>query len=238
MKIFSKKLLLYTSLLLVLSCGGGGDDSGGGTPPPAAVPDPSATSLIFPENNTECNEGVNLNDTQSTVTFRWENSENTDSYQVNLRNLNTNNISRANFDINEGAITIARGTPYEWFVVSMAEGTNVTASSPTERFFNQGPGIENFAPFPAQVINPTRGANLSTRTMVTLEWNGTDIDSDMLEYDVIFGTDQNPSEILDTITETTFDVNVNPGTTYFWAIVTRDSANNTSSSEVFQFLIQ
>jgi len=87
MKIISKKLLFYLSALLILSCGGG-DDSGGGTPtipPPAAIPDPSATSLIFPENNTECNEGVVVNDTQSTVTFRWENSQNTDSYEVNIR---------------------------------------------------------------------------------------------------------------------------------------------------------
>jgi len=76
---------------LMLSCGGGSDDT---TSEPEPVMPPLATTLIFPENNTECNEGEIISDTESRVTFRWNASEFTDSYIVHLTNLNTN-VSRS-----------------------------------------------------------------------------------------------------------------------------------------------
>ncbi len=81
---FIPKLLLTGCAIVLLSCGGDGDggDDGGGDPNP--VPAPLATTLIFPDNNEECTEGEVINPTQSRVVFEWNDSQNTDSYQVNL----------------------------------------------------------------------------------------------------------------------------------------------------------
>lgn len=234
---FIYKIAMLSSLFII-SCGGGSDDAPTAPIPQPMVADPKATTLIFPGDNTECNEGVVIDALTSRVTFQWNASEDTDSYQVNLRNISTNASATSTVSTEEAAITLDRGTPYEWFVTSKATGTNVTADSPKFKFYNQGPGIENYAPFPAEVLSPTRGADVTNSAgAVTLEWKGTDIDNDIASYEVFFGTTESPTESLGTTTEETFDVTVSSGTIYYWRIVITDSQGNTSQSEVFEFTV-
>ncbi len=235
--------LLFLSLLFI-ACGGG--DSGGGNDDPMSgnddvdpVPAPSAVLLIFPEDDTECNTGVVVNDAQSDVTFEWNASQNTDSYEINIVNLNTANSQSANASTNEATVRIERGTPYEWFVISKADGTDETATSERWRFYNEGPGVENYAPFPAEAISPPRGANLDTGTIVvTLEWSASDVDGDIVEYEVFFGTDETPTNSIGETSETSIEeVSVTSNTTYYWKVNVFDSQGNTSTSEVFQFRV-
>ncbi len=224
------------SSLFIISCGGG-DDSPSPTPS-QVVPDPKATTLIFPEDNTECNEGVVVDELTSRVTFQWNASEDTDSYVLSIRNMSTNQTSTTAVSAVESDVTIARGTPYEWFIISKATGTSVTAESPKFKFYNQGPGIENYAPFPVEALNPIRGADVNNSSgTVTLEWDGTDIDDDIAEYEVFFGTDETPTESLGTTTEVTMVVAVTIGTIYYWRVITTDAHGNTSQSEVFEFKV-
>ncbi|MEL6917800.1 MAG: hypothetical protein AAFO99_08725 [Bacteroidota bacterium] len=232
MKIIYKIALL--NVLFLVACGGGGDDS---PEPPPPVPAPSATTLIFPEDNTECNEGQIINDTQSSVTFRWNASQNTDSYEVVIRDLNNGNITRRSVTATEAPIAILRGTPYAWSVISVANGTTETASSSESRFFNQGPGVENYAPFPALAVSPFRGETIASSTTVNLEWSGSDVDNDIISYEVFFGIDAEPITSLGSTEELTIDVSVTPGQIYFWRVITTDSAGNTSQSEIFQFRV-
>ena len=228
---------LCIAVMLLASCGGGGNGGSDNGPDPQPVPAPVAATLVFPDNNTECNEGVVVNDTQSRVTFQWNASQNTDSYEVNLKNLNTNNSSKNNSNTNSAAITIERGVPYEWFVVSSANGTTVTANSPTWKFYNQGPGIENYAPFPAEAVNPTRGATISTAGNIMLEWSGSDVDNDLTEFDIYFGTESDPDTLLGTTPQSTIEATVVSNEVYFWRVVSRDSQGNTSQSEIFEFQV-
>ena len=231
------KIALISSLFIV-SCGGGSDDSPTPPTPKQVVPDPKATTLIFPGDNTECNEGVVIDALKSRVTFQWNVSEDTDSYEVNIRNISTNVSTTSTVSSEETAITIDRGTPYEWFIISNATGTSVTASSAKFKFYNQGPGIENYAPFPAEVVSPTKGADVTNSGgTVTLEWKGTDIDNDIAAYEVFFGITESPTDSLGTTSETNFDVAVTAGTIYYWSIVISDVEGNTSQSEVFEFKV-
>ena len=64
---------------------------------------PSSATLIFPENNSECNEGKVISDTESIVNFRWEASQNTDRYLLNVKlvedgSIQTITSSKINFD--------------------------------------------------------------------------------------------------------------------------------------------
>ncbi|MFD2588419.1 hypothetical protein ACFSQJ_15895 [Croceitalea marina] len=226
--------------LVISSCSssssGGSDD----TPPPPVVTPPSAVTLVFPENNTECNEGVvsSTDITKSTVNFQWNASQNTDSYTVNLRNLNTNASFPTNSTTTSAQITIDRGTPYEWSVTSRATGVNETATSSAFKFFNEGPGIESHAPFPAEAISPSRGANLTATTTVNLEWEASDVDNDIASFEVFFGTETNPTTLVGNGPERNLDnIAVTSGTTYYWKIITSDRAENKSTSEIFQFRV-
>ena len=237
-------LLILALAITACSSSDGGNDDGPTPPPmggtdddPMVVPDPAAATLIFPEDDTECNEGVPINETESTVTFRWNESANTDSYAVSLTNLNDGQSFTTVANDNEAPITILRGTPYEWSVTSRANGTNVTAQSAVFRFYNEGPGIENYAPFPAEAINPTRGATLpSNTTSVRLEWSASDVDEDIEDYQIFFGPQGN-SISLGTTSDTNFEVLVSSGTIYEWSIEVRDSQENTSASETFLFRV-
>jgi hypothetical protein len=234
MKLTYKILLL--SLLIFSSCGGGDDSPPPEMQPMAVVPDPKATTLVFPQDNTECNEGDIIDALRSKVTFQWNVSEDTDSYEVNIRNITTNENITTSINTEDVDITIERGTPYEWFVISKAIGTTVTASSAKFKFYNQGPGIENYAPFPAEAVNPARGADVTNSGgTVTLEWKGTDIDDDITEYEVFFGTNETPTESLGTTSSESFDVTVAANSVYYWRIVISDTQGNTSQSEVFEF---
>ncbi|MBT8183395.1 MAG: hypothetical protein KJN76_01035 [Eudoraea sp.] len=233
--------LRYINILLMgvllVSCGGG-DSGGDPDPQPDPVAAPSAATLIFPDNNTECNEGDVVSDTQSRVTFQWNASQNTDSYEINIKNLNSNNTSKSNSNTNSADITIERGVPYEWFVVSKATGTAETASSATWKFYNQGPGIENYAPFPAEAVYPNRGASIDSSGPITLEWTASDVDNDLAEFDVYFGMEPDPVTLVETTAESTSEVTVASGETYYWRIISRDSQGNTSQSEIFEFLVE
>lgn len=232
--------LSYIFSFALLSCGGGGDDNTGGgddgdddTPPTAAAP--KAATLVFPDANTECNEGVVINDAQSEVDFKWDASADTDSYEVNILNLNTNQTKKSNSTTNSKVIAIDRGTPYEWFVISKATGTTETATSAKRRFYNQGAGVENYAPFPAEVVNPERGTTIATTTSVALEWTASDVDNDIESYEILFGTSTEPTTSLGTTTTNTMDATVASGSVYYWRVITTDSQGNSSDSEIFEF---
>lgn len=240
MKYFNKitKFLFALTCTLIISCGGGGDD-GPTTPtpptPPDAVTPPGISTLIFPDDDEECTEGEILNDTQSSVTFEWNASTNTDSYEINLTNLNTDATARIISSTNSTPITLLRGIPYEWFVISKASGTVETAQSVTWRFYNAGEGVSNYAPFPATAVAPARGLSVTSTGSIALEWSGSDVDNDITEYEVFFGINTLPATSIGITTETSISAEVIAGTTYYWRVITKDSGNNTSSSEIFEF---
>ena len=227
--------LLSASLALLTACGGG---DGGEDPQPQQVPPPQAATLIFPENNTTCFEGEAISPSISRVTFRWNESEHTDTYELHVRNLNTNMESSQNPSINEATLTLPRGTPFQWYVISRSLSNNQTATSATWRFYNEGPGITNYAPFPAEAVYPDRGAYIGVPGSLTLEWAGADADGDISAYEVFFGTAPEADTAAGTTSETTLTVNVSAGQTYYWKVLTRDTAGNSSESEIFEFRVQ
>lgn len=240
MKIY--KILIIGILHLGFSSCGGGDSSSDDIPPVEPSPEvlaPTPATLIFPENNTECNEGVvsSSDETKSTVPFEWNAGQNTDSYEINLKNLETNGTQKSTSTSTEKDIIIDRGVPYEWFVVSKASGTNETATSPVFVFYNQGPGLENYAPFPATAVNPKRGSSVPNSATIILEWSASDLDEDITSFEILFGTLESPENSLGTTEETTIQTDISPGNTYYWQIITKDANENSSNSEIFNFQV-
>jgi hypothetical protein len=224
-----KKISFILLLFLSLSCSNESVDQN---------TNPVAASLIFPDNNQECNQGVDvIGTTQSTVTFRWASTINTDSYDVVTKNLDSQNITTHTSLINELPITIEKGTPYSWYVISKETDNLVTAQSETWKFYNAGDPIESYAPFPADLVAPTMGANFTGGTSQILSWQGSDIDNDIISYDVYFDINSPPILLEGNTVSTNMSVTTTPNT-YYWRVETKDSQGNTSQSEIFQFKVE
>lgn len=230
-----RNFFISISIAIVFSCSSGGGDNG---PDPTPVTPPTAATLVFPLNNSECTQGTNVTSTQSTITFDWSDSANTDSYQLVLKNLETQNISNYNSTVSEKDIAIAKGTPFSWYVISKSNNTTQTAQSPTWKFYNAGEAVSSYTPFPADLISPVMGSSFDpVTTKVTLKWEGNDLDNDISGYDILFGTANPPSSNPETTTSTEIEVTVVSGNTYYWRVITKDSQNNSSNSEIFQFKV-
>ncbi|WP_394748204.1 hypothetical protein [Spongiimicrobium salis] len=230
-------ILICVLVLLVfigLSCSGDSEE----TPslPPTTPTIPAAASLVFPENNTECNEGIIRSATESTVNFRWEAAENADSYQVNLRDLRTEEVRLLNSTTTNLDITILRGNPYAWSVISRSNSNSATTESEVFQFYNAGEPLANFTPFPAEAIHPRIGSSLPQGS-IGLEWNASDIDNDISSYRVFLSTENPPTTQIAETTASTTSITINTPGVYFWTITTMDSQGNASQSQSFQFRI-
>tara|TARA_R110002012_G_C11671404_1_gene613130 strand:+ start:5846 stop:6532 length:687 start_codon:yes stop_codon:yes gene_type:complete len=225
-----RNIIWLSILVLLVSCGG--DDG----PPPA----PEGAALIFPEENSECTTGTDINQTSTQVTFRWMASNNTENYTLSVTNLNTNvpqNISTAS---TSASLTITKGTPYAWSVTSRNSNSDQVASSPTWLFYNAG-SQTTYAPFPAQLVNPLSGATvqMDIANEVLLEWSGADVDNDIESFEVFFSETNPPTTSVGITNASAMEipVGVESGNVYYWRVVTTDLEGNTSISGVFDFRV-
>ena len=120
--------LYILSFVLIVSCSAE-DDSGTSTPPPTTqqppptptpqVPAPGKSGLSAPENNEICYEGEEVDDTNSSVTFSWEASSDTDSYDLQITNQETSQTkTESGITSTSKAVTLATDVSYSWKVVS------------------------------------------------------------------------------------------------------------------------
>jgi hypothetical protein len=225
---------LLIGYVLVLSCGK--KDTQEPIPPVPVPQAPAAAVLTFPLQNEECTAGVVVSSTQSTIPFSWNSAENAESYEVHVKNLeNGISLSQSTMQTSLG-LTLNRNTPYSWYIVSKSSKSATATTSATWKFYNSGPGKTTYAPFPAEIVSPAMGQKLSAVEKITLDWNGNDVDEDILNYDVYFGSSQSPALFKEKVLESILhEVNVNPNTTYYWKVITRDKEGNSSDSGVFMF---
>ncbi|CAM4239753.1 hypothetical protein ZORO111903_09275 [Zobellia roscoffensis] len=229
------KPTMWLLLLVVMTACPGSKDDG---PEEGDMGDPGSVSLVFPENNSECTEGNTVNDQQSAITFQWQTSENADSYEVNVKNLENGDTQVTESLSNEATLTLNSNTPYEWYVTTSSEDSETAPKSAIWKFYNAGEGVINYAPFPAEAFYPKRGATISANSSVALEWKGDDVDDDITEFEVFFGTETTPSTSLGGSAQNKMNVNIASGNTYYWQVKTVDGAGNTSISEIFNFKVE
>lgn len=231
-----KKDFLILPLLLVLSaCGGGGGKKPNVTP---ASP-PSAVTLTAPAQNTVCLTGQVISNTQSSVTFIWNASANTNSYDLLIKNLITSVTTTTNTTQTQSTVTLARGVPFSWHVVSKSNLISTTAESDTWKFYNSGPGTVTYAPFPAEITAPVYGAAVASNSgTVNLTWTGSSPGNLALTYDIYFGATTTPALLKGGVTDMFLNnVTVLTGTTYYWKVISKDAAGNTSDSGIYTFSV-
>jgi len=220
--------VIIFSLATLISCGGG---DGGEDPAADAL---GKAVLISPLNEEECNQGNIISNTQSTVTFEWNAAKNATRYTVLVINLNDNSTKELNTEKLTVSGDLLRGVPYSWRVIAKKSGSRDFNESETWRFFNAGEAIESYAPFAASLVEPTMGSIIETST--TLSWTGSDVDNDIDSYDVYLSKTNPPTTLKGNTTDTTIDTGaLDANSVYYWRVITKDKAENSSQSTVFQF---
>jgi len=227
-----KSFPLFLITLLLVGCGGKKNNP---------KPLPMAASLVIPAPNEVCVSGSILSATESTVLFKWEAGANADSYEIVLKNLLTFATTTQNTTQTQIALTLLRNTPFSWYVISKSSTSDETAQSDIWKFYNSGPGIVTYAPFPAEITSPTLGELVTAANNTTsLAWTGSSVaPGTIVNYDIYFGTTNSPPLAYSTITASSLsNVTVALGNTYYWRVITRDINGNTSDSGLYQFEVK
>lgn len=202
---------------------------------PIVIPAGKA-ALTLPAQNAVCNTGTNITTTQSTVLFVWGAAAQADSYDLTFKNLLTGISTSQHTSATQLAVALSLNSPYSWSVTANASASNTTAASETWKFYNSGPGITTYAPFPAELLTPTYGQQISTGTL-NFTWKGSSVNTAAtFTYDLYLGTASKPPVYKTGITDSFINtVSVNPSTTYYWKIITHDSQGSTSESGTYNF---
>lgn len=229
-----RTFLIFSMLLLLLSCHKDDPD------PDMIINNPTEAILVFPYENSECNEGTNITVTESTVLFEWRAAENTDEYELILFDLSSEKQSSYVAIESKIPIVLQRGTPYAWYVISRSDKSDSTATSEIWKFYNAGEEVESYAPFPAEIVAPLMAETItSVSGAIALDWNGSDVDNDIVGYDVYFGTTNPPDLFESNLQESEIvDVTVESDSIYYWSVTTKDAHGNSSDSGLFQFKVR
>ena len=202
--------------------------------------DPGVAILISPSNDETCLDGSSLNDSQSNVSFSWSAADNAISYEVVVSNLLTQSSQTYTANTNQTTIALTKAEPYSWRVKSIGEAGSTPAESELWKFYLACDAIINYAPFPAELITPRSGANVTPdiNSLVTLNWTCSDVDSDLTNYE-IYLDQTDATTLIETIDyqaqETSLEVEVENNTTYYWKIIALDANGNQSNSGVYAF---
>jgi len=223
-------LVLFSGLLIAAGCSSNKKSN--------PIPPPQQALLVFPALNALCNQGTPVAAGESSVTFKWNNGANADSYELNIKNLLNGAVTTQSATGTQLPVTLAENTPYSWWVVSRSDKSILTATTDPWKFYNSGPGTVNYAPFPAELISPGSNQSVSASNgALTLSWKGSAVDSGVLTYDLYFGPASNPGLLKSGLMASQYGVMVSAGTIYYWKIVTRDANGNSSDSGVSEFSV-
>ena len=201
---------------------------------------PQTSNLLTPANNETCLDGASINDSQSNVNFSWTTAQNTISYEVIVTNLSTQSQQTFSSNLNQTTIALTKAEPYSWKVKSIGEAGSTPAVSEQWKFYLAGEEVVNYAPFPAELLSPRSGANVTpgVNNLITLNWTSTDVDGDLDRFEVYL--DQTDASILvESINyqadETSIEVEVENDSTYYWKVISIDANGNQSTSGIYAF---
>jgi hypothetical protein len=225
----SKRIIICLTLFILAGCKKGHND------PPA----PGKATLVFPAQNSACTTGTVVSTNQSTVTFTWNSSENTTSYDLVIKDLLTNNTSTQSTTATSLAVTLARNNPFSWYVVSHSDATDKTGQTDPWKFYNAGDGVVTYAPFPTEITSPAYGATVTaTGGTINITWKGSSISNNITGYNVYIGTTTTPSLFRANITDSFVNnVTVASNTTYYLRVVAVDSSGNFTDSGLYLFKV-
>lgn len=225
--------LIYATLLgcLMFSCGGG-DSSSDTTSTNTA---PSIPALTTPTNNKLC--------ISNAVSFEWNAStdaeKNPITYQIQIATDNqfTQIVKTTEGTSNYQSVTLNKGTAYYWRVKATDSKNASSNYSSSFSFYTEANAVANHLPFLPQLLQPEMSAFVNATT-ATLKWTASDVDtSDVLVYDVYFGTSNSPTaKVASNLTTPAWTTStLQPATNYYWKVVVKDNKGGETIGQIWNF---
>ena len=203
------------------------------------MPVPGTTTLSLPANNAACLQGTSASSTTASVSFAWRSSTNAASYQLVIKNLNTQASDTYTTKDTLYTASLAINAPYSWTITA----TNVSGKTNSDswKFYLSGAASSSFAPFAADLTSPMSGntiaSNGAASVQVTFQWTGSDPDNDIASYSLYLDNTNATTQVISSQTANTATQTLTSGKTYYWKIVTTDKVGNTSVSVINSFRI-
>lgn len=226
------KKIIYTLALssLVWSCGGGG-----GTTPLPVNHAPTVPALVYPTNNLLCIDNP--------VTCKWNASTDSDTgdvitYQIEVAENSAFTQGKQTFNGTSltQSVPLVEDVAYYWRVKA-TDGEDSSSYSSVYKFYTYGEGVLNHLPFSPELVSPVLNGVVQTAT-ATLQWTADDVDtSDILTYDLYFGTDPTLAAVTPTNQSTTSFVTptLSASTNYYWKIVVKDGKGGQTIGQIWNF---
>ncbi|OXB05595.1 SusE domain-containing protein [Flavobacterium pectinovorum] len=225
------KNFIYLSIisLLVSACGGGSDDPE--TPKNEA---PTVPTLVAPTDNKLC--------VDNTVSFQWNASSdaNNDAITYRVEVAKDNSFSQivktVEVATNNTSITLDKNTAHYWRIKATDSKGLSSIFSSTFKLYTSGEAVVNHLPFAPELVEPSINLVLTTAT-ATLQWKATDVDAtDVLSYDVYFGTTNPPTaKVSENTSSTSYAVTLEATKEYFWKVVVKDNKGGETIGQVWKF---
>jgi len=201
---------------------------------------PGQVALIFPEKNSECTTGQSLGANTSRVSFSWQASENTQTYELRVTNSTTQTTQTISTTTTTASLPLEKGIPFSWVVRSRNNQVEDIVSSAVWNFYNSG-SITSFAPFPAEILSPRMSEKVfkDINNEVVLSWSGSDLDEDIANFEIYLSTENPPGNLAATLgaNATEYKVAVSSSTVYYWSIITKDGEGNATKSGIYSFTV-
>lgn len=226
------KNFIYLSIvsLLFISCGGGDDPA----PTPVVTNSaPTMPTLVTPTDNKLC--------VDNTVAFQWNLSTDANkdpiTYQIQVAKDNTfSQIVRTVETSTVLTIALDKNTAYYWRIKATDSKGLSSDYSATYKFYTAGEAVINHLPFSPELVEPAVNTVFNTTT-ASLKWNASDVDAtDILVYDVYFGTVNPPtSKVSENTATKALDVTLQPAKEYFWKVVAKDNKGGETIGQTWKF---
>jgi len=224
------KNFIYLSIIGLLFSACGSDDPES----PAANEAPLVPTLVAPADNKLC--------VDNTVSFQWNVSTDVNNdvitYQIEVAKDNAFSqiVKTVEVATTTTSVGLDKNTAYYWRVKATDnKGLSSTFSS-TFKLYTSGEAVVNHLPFAPELVAPAINAALSI-TSANLTWNATDVDAtDVLTYDVYFGTANPPTiKVSENTSSKSFEVILEASKQYFWKVVVKDNKGGETVGQVWKF---
>ncbi|MBM7559998.1 fibronectin type III domain-containing protein [Marinitoga litoralis] len=183
----------------------------------------------YPQNNSEI--------TLSNITLSWESSDpdgDTVYYDVYFGDKLTQELIAQKLTKKEYTISnLIEGT-YYWYVKAYDDKGNISKSDLWVFTVKKISG-ENNPPLKPTLLEPANNSE-NIPINVNLKWSCSDPDGDTLTYDIYIEKEpilSIPKEI--NYTQTSYNIILEPGQTYYWKIVAKDGKGGEKSSDIYSF---
>ena len=188
---------------------------------------------------TEINVAETLKEVRRALLEADVNFKTAKEFTINIKNLLTSEIITNTTTSTSVEITLTKGFPYSWQVIS-TNATSFVAESDKWKFYLSGEALKNHAPFPAEILTPKPGSSVSSGS-VSLSWSFSDIDAnDTHSFDLFLDQDEDSpatKKIISNYGARKRTVSLNTPGVYYWRVVTKDNHGTSSDSGISTFTV-